>query len=144
MTKSSAALAAAVTAGRRREFESFGWEAEIPNPQDENSFQRSKLRWTELEEPAHLELLSWYRALIRIRRNKPHWSRPTKPDVRFDTACGWLTFVHAGVLAQFNLSKATQHVPSPQGSWRLCLSSDPDDNASATLPPGATRIFVQR
>jgi len=137
-------LAAAVTAGRRREFESFGWQAEVPNPQDEDSFQRSKLRWTELEEPAHAQLLSWYRALIRIRRNKPHWSRPTKPDVRFDAEGGWLTFVHAGVLAQFNLAKAAQRVPSPTGSWRLCLSSDPDDNASATLPPGATRIFVQR
>jgi len=138
------ALAAAVTAGRRREFASFGWQAEIPNPQDEDSFQRSKLRWTELEEPAHAELLSWYRALIRIRRNKPHWSRPTKPDVRFDAGCGWLTFVHAGVLAQFNLAGAAQRLPSPSGSWRRCLSSDPDDNDSETLPPGATRIFVQR
>jgi maltooligosyltrehalose trehalohydrolase len=137
-------LAAAVTAGRRREFASFGWAAEIPNPQDDGSFQRSKLQWTELEQPAHAELLSWYRALIRIRRNKPHWSRPTKPDVRFDVERGWLRFVHAGVLAQFNLAVAAQSVPLPTGSWRLSLSSAPDDNARENLPPGGTRIFVQR
>jgi len=137
-------LAAAVTAGRRREFASFGWQAEIPNPQAEDSFQRSKLRWTELEEPAHAQLLNWYRALIRIRRSKSHWSRPTKPDVRYDTERGWLYFVHAGVLAQFNLASAAQRLPVPSGSWRLSLSSDPDDNASNAVPPGGTRIFVQR
>jgi maltooligosyltrehalose trehalohydrolase len=137
-------LAAAVAAGRRREFASFDWQAEIPNPQDDASFERSKLQWTELEQPAHAELLSWYRALIRIRRNKPHWSRPTKPDVRFDTERGWLLFVHAGVLAQFNLSPDPQPVPLPAGSWRLSLSSAADDNARENLPPVGTRIFVLR
>jgi maltooligosyltrehalose trehalohydrolase len=139
-----AELGAAVVAGRRREFASFGWQAEVPNPQAEESFQRSKLRWSELEEAGHADLLSWYRALLRLRRNKPHWSRPTKPEVRFDAERGWFSVLHAGVLAQFNLSAEAQRVPLPAGSWRLCLSSDPDANSSEALPPRGTRIFAQR
>jgi len=137
-------LGAAVVAGRRREFASFGWEAEVPNPQDEESFQRSKLQWSELAEAAHADLLSWYRALIRIRRNKPHWSRPTKPEVRFDVERGWLSCLHAGVLAQFNLGDEAQRLPLPSGSWRLTLSSDPDSNSSDMVPSRGTRVFVQR
>jgi maltooligosyltrehalose trehalohydrolase len=139
-----AELAAAVAAGRRQEFATFEWQAEIPDPQDETSFLRSKLQWAELEEPVHADLLSWHRALIRIRRNKPHSSRSTKPDVRFDAELGWLCFAHAGMLAQLNLKDAAQRVPMPDAGWHLCLSSDPERNTGDALPPGATRIFVQR
>jgi maltooligosyltrehalose trehalohydrolase len=139
-----AELAEAVASGRRREFASFGWQGEIPNPQDEDSFQRSKLRWSEVEEPLHADLLRWYRALIQIRRNKPHCARPTTPDVSFDVDQGWLWFAHAGVLAQFNLGTAAQRILPPPGDWRLSLSSNPADDANVALRPGGTRIFCKR
>jgi maltooligosyltrehalose trehalohydrolase len=63
-------LAKSVAEGRCREFESFGWAPdEIPNPNLEISFLKSKLRWDELKDEPHAEMLSWYKSIIKLRRN---------------------------------------------------------------------------
>jgi maltooligosyltrehalose trehalohydrolase len=65
-------LAHAVSQGRRHEFESFGWAPDdVPDPQDEKTFLRSKLDWTELHDSSHAELLAWHRQLIALRRSEP-------------------------------------------------------------------------
>src|SRR5207247_145172 len=62
-------LARAVTEGRRRGFAAFGWPAaDVPDPQDPQTCQRSKLRWDELADPVHADLLEWHRGLIRLRK----------------------------------------------------------------------------
>jgi maltooligosyltrehalose trehalohydrolase len=55
----------AVSEGRLREFSNFGWN-HIPDPQDPETFHRSRLQWLQL--PANLEMLEWYRSLLRLRR----------------------------------------------------------------------------
>ncbi|XVU23386.1 malto-oligosyltrehalose trehalohydrolase [Actinoplanes sp. CA-054009] len=70
-------LAAAVQNGRRREFAAHGWaEAEVPDPQDPATFQRSKLDWDELGKPGHAEILDFYRRLIALRRSRTDLSDP--------------------------------------------------------------------
>jgi maltooligosyltrehalose trehalohydrolase len=70
-------LARAVSAGRRREFEAFGWApSDVPDPQDPATFERSKLRWEEIAEPPHRDLLDWYREFIRLRRQRRLNCRP--------------------------------------------------------------------
>jgi maltooligosyltrehalose trehalohydrolase len=65
-------LGRAVTEGRRREFEAFGFRSgDVPDPQDDETFERSKLDWSEREESPHAELLEWYRSLIALRRSTP-------------------------------------------------------------------------
>jgi maltooligosyltrehalose trehalohydrolase len=61
------ALADAVRKGRREEFRGFAWD-EVPDPQDPATFERSRLRWAEVAEPRHAELLDWHRRLIALRR----------------------------------------------------------------------------
>jgi len=58
-------LASAVRKGRREEFKDFAWN-EVPDPQDAETFTRSKLDWNlrHSENPA----LDWYKALIRLRK----------------------------------------------------------------------------
>lgn len=56
-------LQKAVVEGRRSEFEKFDWK-EVANPQDQQTFQRSKLSWR-LDE----DMLSWYRKLMELRKN---------------------------------------------------------------------------
>ncbi len=69
---SDPALGRAVTEGRRSEFSSFGWDPrDVPDPQDPATFERSKLRWPEAEEPDHAGILEWYRTLIALRRRLP-------------------------------------------------------------------------
>lgn len=61
-----------VSEGRKKEFAQFGWKPEeVPNPQNEETFLRSKLLWTEKDQPPHSELLAWYRKLIRLRKSEP-------------------------------------------------------------------------
>jgi maltooligosyltrehalose trehalohydrolase len=67
-----AALATAVSEGRRREFASFGWSPDdVPDPQDPATFARSTLRWDELDTGPHATILAWHRDLIALRAARP-------------------------------------------------------------------------
>lgn len=73
-------LAAATREGRKAEFARMGWdESLVPDPNDPATFERSKLDWSELDDPAHARLLSLYRALARLRRDH---AELTDPDQR--------------------------------------------------------------
>jgi len=56
----------AVRRGRREEFDDFEWVGDAPDPHDENTFLRSKLRWKE-----DASLRQFYRQLLRLRRETP-------------------------------------------------------------------------
>jgi len=61
-----------VCEGRRKEFAAFEWESSsVPDPQSPSTFDRSRLQWDEQALAEHSELLSWYRALIELRRQHP-------------------------------------------------------------------------
>lgn len=66
-------LAAAVTRGRRAEFEPFerfrdpAAPSAIPDPNDPETFAHSKLAWDELDRPAHGEWRALYRELLSLR-----------------------------------------------------------------------------
>ncbi len=62
------ALVEAVRKGRREEFAAFGWEEDVPDPQDENTFCRSKLDHSLKSVEPHRSMLRFYRELIRIRK----------------------------------------------------------------------------
>jgi maltooligosyltrehalose trehalohydrolase len=63
-------LIEAVRRGRREEFAAFGWEQEktVPDPQDDQTFSRSRLDHSLKNEEPHRTLLRFYQTLIRIRR----------------------------------------------------------------------------
>ncbi len=62
------ALIEAVRRGRREEFEAFGWSEEVPDPQDEQTFARSRLDHGLREEGRHATLCRLYAELFRLRR----------------------------------------------------------------------------
>jgi maltooligosyltrehalose trehalohydrolase len=64
-------LAEAVRRGRAEEFRSFRWAGEPPDPQAEDTFRRSTLRWESRTEGVHAQVLDLYRALLRLRRDTP-------------------------------------------------------------------------
>ena len=67
-------LASAVTAGRRNEFASFekfkspSVRDQIPDPNVEETYLRSKLDWGSLELELHADWLRFYRQLLSLRR----------------------------------------------------------------------------
>ncbi len=70
------ALVEAVRQGRRSEFKSFAWRGVAPDPQAEETFQRSNLDWELRNHGKHAGLLGWYRELLRLRREHPAWASP--------------------------------------------------------------------
>src|SRR6185312_10618135 len=65
-----AELAEAVRRGRAEEFRSFRWAGEPPDPQAEQTFRRSALRWESRTEGSHAQVLDLYRELLRLRRER--------------------------------------------------------------------------
>ncbi|MGZ4824927.1 MAG: malto-oligosyltrehalose trehalohydrolase [Terriglobales bacterium] len=65
------ALQEAVREGRRKEFAEFDW-IEVPDPQDPQTLERSKLKWKvdfgSDRQRECAEMLEWYRRLIELRK----------------------------------------------------------------------------
>src|SRR5690554_1834785 len=66
------ALGRQVSEGRKKEFAEFsGFSADVPDPQDEQSFIRSRLDWAETERDPHARILTLYHDLLSFRRRLP-------------------------------------------------------------------------
>jgi maltooligosyltrehalose trehalohydrolase len=75
-------LAEATARGRKAEFAKMGWdESLVPDPNDPETFTRSKLDWDEAESGDHARLLDLYRRLARLRRERPDLTDPRRSRV---------------------------------------------------------------
>ena len=136
----NAELGKMVAEGRAKEFSSFSWQGEVPNPQALDTFERSKLDWKELSQPAHAELFEWHRSLIALRAQKPAGN--AKASVKFDEKRQWLRFSHQGLLTVLNFADHAQRVPLPVGQWQVVLRSDePGQRATDDSPAHSTVIY---
>jgi maltooligosyltrehalose trehalohydrolase len=120
-------LAESVRRGRREEFASFGWDSEkIPDPQAEETFNKSKLDWSELEKGPHREIMEWHRNLIRLRREQPAlrsgWRIPM--EIKYSEEMAWMSIRRGDILTAFNLSQEGRRVPFEAGVAEILLASD--------------------
>jgi maltooligosyltrehalose trehalohydrolase len=146
-------LVQAVRRGRREEFASFGWTGEVPDPQSEGTFARSRLHFELGNEGEHAKLRAMYRELLAIRREEPAL-RPgaARIGVRCDASARWIAMRldapgARSLLAMFNL--ATNESPIPLASddgtgWRARFATSDARRAaqgglvgesSVSLPP---------
>jgi maltooligosyltrehalose trehalohydrolase len=58
-----------VAEGRKREFAAFGFDGDVPNPEDGETYEMSKLKWEEQGGGKHADFLAWVKALIALRRS---------------------------------------------------------------------------
>jgi maltooligosyltrehalose trehalohydrolase len=116
-------LGRAVTEGRRREFAAFGWEPEdVPDPQAEGTFDASRLRWDELGEAPHAELLAWYCALLGLRREEPRLTDGTaEVELTFDEREGWLAMRRGPIVLVVHTGDGGTAVPIPEGATPLMV-----------------------
>lgn len=140
-------LARAVTDGRRAEFAAHGWgEAEVPDPQDEATFLRSKLDWAEPGRPGHRELLAWYRELIALRRARPELTDPRLDRVaaRYHEGGRWLVLSRGRLRIAANLGPAPQRLPLGAPATGVLAASCPGvviDGEAALLPAAAFAVI---
>ena len=116
-------LGQAVREGRRREYP-VSEGTEVPDPQDPETFLRSKLDWSEPEDGPHRDLLDWYRQLIAFRRRQPDLGTGDRKHVAtaFNEGARWL-LVHRGRFSiAANFADEAQAVPL-ECSGAVVLSS---------------------
>jgi maltooligosyltrehalose trehalohydrolase len=123
-------LVEAVREGRRREFETFAWAGDVPDPQAEDTFEASRPSWEWAESPAGARQHALYRDLLRLRRSEAAL-RPgaAQARVRDDEAARWVAvrYEREGEVLEgiFNFSSEARVVPLDETlGWVIVLSSD--------------------
>ncbi|MEV4754900.1 malto-oligosyltrehalose trehalohydrolase [Micromonospora sp. NPDC049559] len=107
-------LASAVADGRRREFAAHGWPpGEVPDPQDPETFVRSRLDWAERDRPGHRETLDFYRRLIALRKRRPELSDPRLDRVEVSHGDHFVLVRRGRCLVAANLAGKPQRITVP-------------------------------
>jgi maltooligosyltrehalose trehalohydrolase len=110
-------MAKAVKNGRRGEFAAFGWNPEdIPDPEDVETFRRSKLEWDEIHQGRHEEMLDWYRKLIQLRRGSVSLNdgSPGHVKARFDERGRLLVMERGAVAVMCNFGSQVAELAHPR------------------------------
>jgi maltooligosyltrehalose trehalohydrolase len=149
-----------VTEGRRNEFAGFSafsdpaMRAQIPDPQAESTFLRSKLDWN--ERARNQETLALYTDLLNLRRNDPvlreadrnrlHATAPSTSVValhRWSDAGQRLFLVNFGEATEVAIAE-TVAADMPRAEWRLEWHAGSTryggDGRSPTLEQGVVRL----
>ena len=124
-------LVETVRRGRREEFAAFGWKDEPPDPQDEATFLRAKLRHSLRRKDRHKVLLELYRDLLQFRREIPALANESKDDMEVSDYEGkkvlvikrWSGSDEAVVVFSFGELPTTVTIPFPEGRWRKRMDS---------------------
>jgi maltooligosyltrehalose trehalohydrolase len=136
-------LARATAEGRKAEFAEHGWDAdEIPDPQDPETFARSKLDWAEVDTGEHARLLRLYRDLIALRRNHPDMADPWLDNltIDYDEGQGWIAVSRGRLRIVCNLGAEQVRVPV---SGEVVLAWDqPAVDADGTALQGHSFVIL--
>jgi maltooligosyltrehalose trehalohydrolase len=140
-------LGEAVRSGRLEEFERFGWDPwDIADPQSSETFERSKIDWSEIDRTPHSRMLEWYQALIRLRNAVPDLAdgRVGRVKTYFDEAARWLVMERGMVTVACNFSTEARAVGLRGGRpAEVLLTSDQEIEISQgrfLLPPESVAI----
>ncbi len=122
-------LVEAVRSGRREEFAGFNWRGEVPDPQDEATFERCRLK-----HHRRGPLYEYYKELIRLRKGISDLNLLTKKDLQVQSV-DRIVLVHRGrsTLVALNFADAPSAFTLPSGNWRVLL----DSSASRWGGPGS-------
>jgi maltooligosyltrehalose trehalohydrolase len=140
-------LGRATAEGRIGEFAEHGWDADVvPDPQDPETFTRSKLDWSEPGKEPHDRLLEVHRTLLALRHSHPELVDPdlSAVEVRFDEDQRWLV-VHRGTLrVAANLADRPREIELDRPATGVVFATGDEptiDRATVTLPPESAAVL---
>jgi maltooligosyltrehalose trehalohydrolase len=143
-------LAKAVAEGRKAEFAGYGWDAaDVPDPQDEATFRRSKLDWEQRHREPYFGLHAWYRELIALRRARTELTDPRLDRVHadFDEDARWLLVRRGRLRIAANLGPSAARLPLGQPGTGVLAASSPGvaiQQDTVTMPPAAFAVIETR
>jgi maltooligosyltrehalose trehalohydrolase len=126
-----AGLIAAVRKGRAEEFARFQWKEEMPDPQAESTFLKSKMNWDLQVGGKHKVIREFYRDLLELRARTPALSELSKVNqevvafVEQNTLFvrRWSGKSNVFVAFHFGDGAVEIEAPVPAGRWRKTLYS---------------------
>lgn len=139
-------LVEAVRRGRTEEFAAFGWQAEPPDPQGEETFRSAILDWSRRERGDHARLLALYRHLLELRRTVSLLTRWEQSTISVTEPLVGQSLLQVRRSANgnelvliFNFSAEAAVVQLPGGTWRMLLDTGDrhEHRASEPLAVGA-------
>jgi maltooligosyltrehalose trehalohydrolase len=142
---SDPALVEGVRRGRAEEFAAFAWRGDVPDPQAEATFERSRLHHELREEGEHRTLYQFYRELMMLRRDVPplrDLSKERLEAIAFESPRvlyirRWCSDGEVITMASFSAAPETLTLPIPPGIWSKMLdSTDPQWRGSGSTLPG--------
>jgi maltooligosyltrehalose trehalohydrolase len=138
-------LGEATAKGRIEEFANMGWDPEqVPDPQDPETFQRSKLDWSEPEGGHHAGLLDLHKRLILLRRRLSDLTDPrfTTTSAAADDDAEVLVLQRGGVTVAANLGSEQVTVAADGALVLKTAESVGLEEGELTLPPETAAILV--
>lgn len=125
----------------------MGWdEAVVPDPNDPDTFGRSKLDWAEKEQGDHARLWELYRRLARLRRERPELTDPRRARVGATAAeaiGGRVYELERGdARVLVNLSEVPWEVTMRDGEsvWLSTTAALAEEDDRLVLPPDSAVI----
>lgn len=95
-------LIKAVREGRKKEFSSFNWTANPPDPKSKTTFEKSKLDWKKRNTGKHKVMKEFYTELIRLRKKQDG-------NVKALSKRNLLILGSSGFTAVFNFNGTEKH-----------------------------------
>jgi maltooligosyltrehalose trehalohydrolase len=138
-------LVKAVQEGRKNEFKSFDWGDEVPDPQSEETFNQSKLKWDYAEDVAKNTLFHFYKQLIQWRK-QGRFKAFRNQNIESQEQEKLLLLVAGDgtsqLMAVLNFNHSEQKVKVPgNGGWKKIVASSDEkwggfSNAAESLKGG--------
>ena len=140
VSHSDEGLIRAVREGRQKEFAAFQWQGEVPDPQSEDTFIRSRLRWNAVSQGRHAVMLRFYQALIQLRKSVPALQACDKRAMSVIRLAGGVLqlerrFRDSTVLCLMNFSAREENISPQTDAARLLKKLD--SSAAAWQGPGS-------
>lgn len=137
-------LVEAVRKGRAEEFTAFDWDEEPPDPQSDDTFERSRLDWSLRGEDKHAGLLDFYKKLITLRKTLAPLQNREKTNVSVTGDSDTRTVIirrrqagdEAALVLSFNAEQIATEPPLSEGGWlKLLDSSDETWRGPGAIAP---------
>lgn len=137
-------LGTATANGRRAEFAEHGWATEdVPDPQDPETFSRSHLDWTQLQDEPHQRILDCYREMLALRRARSEITDPQLRSVRVaHDESSWIAVERGPLTLVCNLTADPLTVPytgAPVVFW-----DEPGTADDGTVVPAHSFAILDR
>jgi maltooligosyltrehalose trehalohydrolase len=131
VSHSDPGLIEAVRRGRKEEFASFQWGGEVPDPQAEGTFLRSKMNHPLREREKNRALFQFYRRLIKLRKEILSLWRPGRKSMEVVVFEEKKTLLMKRMQGEeravwlFNLSRMPVEIETrlEKGTWQKVLDS---------------------